>query len=124
MVQAAGRFFYATAARLAALKFILSMSVSADRVLSTLRPCYTKLSVAVTQIQLHQLVPAFGDWTGTHGTPPPPATEHASLPLLSCPSSPSSISPSLLLLPPRPLQMCWRWPAWRWTCLPLRRGRR
>jgi hypothetical protein len=30
MVQAAGRFFYATAARLAALKFILSMSVSAD----------------------------------------------------------------------------------------------
>jgi hypothetical protein len=28
LVQAAGRFFYATAARLLALKFILSMSVS------------------------------------------------------------------------------------------------
>jgi hypothetical protein len=40
LVQAGGRFFYATAARLLALKFILSMSVSSSpSSSSSIMPC-------------------------------------------------------------------------------------
>jgi hypothetical protein len=129
LVTAAGRFFYATAARLLALKFILSMSVSVQDALQ-----------AASSAGFGEGGEAVELLGSAHACPHSSATSSRLQGVGTARSSDGTAIWAAMQLRKqgmrlmvtqcvacvmacRLLLMCWPWPAWKWTCQAFRRER-